>query len=375
MRWLPRIAAALFGLFAVLILGLWVRYGGGEHFEDRTTDPELPASALEVVANLDWPAGNIAVSEEGRVFFSFHPEANPPIQVAELVDGEPVPYPPELPEELAYQSVLSLRIDRQGRLWVLDNANHGTGTPRLLAFDLATGEVANRFDFPPKIAGPGSHLNDFQVSPDGRRIYIAEASIFGKTPALVVHDVEAGESRRLLEGHESVTPEHYVPVVQGREMIVFGIFAIRPGVDSIALDRRAEWLYFAPVTNNHMYRVRRADLDDTSLSPDALAARVERFALKTMSDGITTDLDDNVYLSDPDESAIVLLQPDGSLRTLLKDPLLRWPDGFSFGPDGWLYVTCSALHHVIMRSRSHLRSQAPYQIFRFRPGPAGIPGH
>ncbi len=375
MRWLARTAAAIFGLLAVLVLGLWVRYGGGEHFEDRTTDPELPASALEVVADLDWPPGNIAVSEEGRVFFSFHPEAGPPVQVAELVDGEPVPYPPQLPEELAYQSVLSLRIDRQGRLWVLDNANHGTGTPRLLAFDLASGEVAYRFDFPPEIAGPGSHLNDFQVSPDGRRIYIAEASIFGKTPALVVHDVEAGESRRLLEGHESVTPEHYVPVVQGREMIVFGIFAIRPGVDSIALDRRGEWLYFAPVTSNHMYRVRRADLDDPSLSPDQLAARVERFALKTMSDGITTDLDDNVYLSDPDESAIVLLQPDGSLRTLLKDPLLRWPDGFSFGPDGWLYVTCSALHHVIMRSGSHLRSQAPYQIFRFRPGPLGIPGH
>ncbi len=375
MRWLARTAAAIFGLLAVLVLGLWVRYGGGEHFEDRTTEPELPASALEVVADLDWPPGNIAVSEEGRVFFSFHPEAGPPMQVAELVDGEPVAYPPQLPEELAYQSVLSLRIDRQGRLWVLDNANHGTGTPRLLAFDLATGEVAYRFDFPPEIAGPGSHLNDFQVSPDGRRIYIAEASIFGKTPALVVHDVEAGESRRLLEGHESVTPEHYVPVVQGREMIVFGIFAIRPGVDSIALDRRGEWLYFAPVTSNHMYRVRRADLDDPSLSPDQLAARVERFALKTMSDGITTDLDDNVYLSDPDESAIVLLQPDGSLRTLLKDPLLRWPDGFSFGPDGWLYVTCSALHHVIMRSGSHLRSQAPYQIFRFRPGPLGIPGH
>jgi sugar lactone lactonase YvrE len=375
MRWLARIVAAIFGLIAVLVLGFWVRYGGGEHFEDRTTDPELSASTLEVVANLDWPPGNIAVSEEGRVFFSFHPEAGPPVQVAELVSGEPVPYPAQLPEELAYQSVLSLRIDRQGRLWVLDNANHGTGTPRLLAFDLATGEVAYRFDFPPEIAGLGSHLNDFQVSPDGRRIYIAEASIFGKTPALVVHDVESSESRRLLEGHESVTPEHYVPVVQGREMIVFGIFAIRPGVDSIALDRRGEWLYFAPVTSNHMYRVRRAILDDTSLSPDELAARVERFAVKTMSDGITTDMHDNVYLSDPDESAIVLLQPDGSLRTLLKDPLLRWPDGFSFGPDGWLYVTCSALHHVIMRSGSHLHSHAPYQIFRFRPGPAGIPGH
>ena len=179
----------------------------------------------------------------------------------------------------------------------------------------------------------------------------------------------------MLEGHESVTPGDYVPVVQGRSMLIFGIFAIRPGVDSIALDREGEWLYFAPVTSDHMYRVPRSALDDEELSPAALEGRVERFALKTMSDGITTDVDGNVYLTDPEGSAIAVLGPDRRLRTLVADPRLRWPDGFSFGPDGWLYVTCSSLHHVIMRSRSHVREHAPYQIFRFKPGPAGVPGH
>jgi sugar lactone lactonase YvrE len=102
---------------------------------------------------------------------------------------------------------------------------------------------------------------------------------------------------------------------------------------------------------------------------------VERFALKTMSDGIATDLEGNLYLSDLEGSAIVLLQADGRLRTLLKDDRIRWPDGFSFGPDGWLYVTCSALHQVIGLSPEDIRAQAPYQIFRFKPGPAGIAGH
>ena len=376
MRLLLRLAAVLVGIAIVIVVGIRVRYGGeGGHFEDRTGEPELPASVLEVVANLDLPPGNIAVSADGRVFFSFHPEARPPVQVAELVDDRPVPYPPSLPDELAYQSVLSLRIDRQNRLWVLDYANHGTGTPRLLGFDLASGEVVHRHDFPRDIAPLGSHLNDFQVSPDGGRIYIADASIFGLAPALVVYDLASGTSRRLLEGHASVTAEAYTPVVQGRKMLIFGIFPIRPGVDSIALDRRGEWLYYAPVTNEAMYRIRRRDLDDAALSAEELAARVERFAPKTMSDGISTDLDGNVYLTDPDESAITLLTPDGRLRTLLEDPILRWPDGLSFGPDGWLYVTCSALHQVIMKSRSHVESHAPYQIFRFRPGPAGIPGH
>jgi sugar lactone lactonase YvrE len=158
-------------------------------------------------------------------------------------------------------------------------------------------------------------------------------------------------------------------------MVLFGVFAIRPGVDSIALDRRGEWLYFAPVMNEHLYRVRSADLRDPALDAPQLTQRVQRYALKTPSDGITTDLDDNVYLTDADESAIVRLAPDRQLTTLLKEPRIRWPDGMSFGPDGWLYFTCSALHQVLGRSAEQVRAAAPYQIFRFRPGPAGIPGH
>lgn len=375
MKALVKVAVVAMVFFGLLALLTRIRYGGGAPFQDRTTEPEMPASALETVAELELPPGNIAVSDTGRIFFTFHPEARPDVNVAELVDGEAVPYPGRLPDDLAYQSVLSLRVDRQNRLWVLDNANHGTGTPRILAIDLATDEVVHRHDFSSEIAGFGSHLNDFQVSPDGATIYIADASIFRLDPALVVYDVETKSARRLLEGHESVTPDHFVPVVQGRKMLVFGIFAIRPGVDSIALDRDGEWLYFAPVTDEHMHRVRRADLDDETLPTDELAQRVERFARKTMSDGITTDTDGNIYLSDPDQSAIVVLEPFGTLRTLIKDPALRWPDGFSFGPDGYLYVTCSALHEVIMRSRTHIENEGPYQIYRFRPGTSAPAGH
>ena len=105
-----------------------------------------------------------------------------------------------------------------------------------------------------------------------------------------------------------------------------------------------------------------------------MAARVEDFAAKTLSDGLTMDVDDNVYLSDMEHSAVVRLGPDRRLTTLVKDARLRWPDGFSFGPDGWLYVTCSSLQHVLFVSRAEMRAHAPYQIFRFQPGVAGVPG-
>jgi hypothetical protein len=140
-------------------------------------------------------------------------------------------------------------------------------------------------------------------------------------------------------------------------------------------DRSGEWLYFAAVTAQQMYRVRTRDLDDATLPASELESRVEAFAEKTMSDGLTTDIRGHVYITDPENSAILTLDPDGVLTTVLKTPELRWPDGFSFGPGGWLYVTTSALHHVIGRSEDHVRANAPYQIYRFRPGGRGIPGH
>jgi sugar lactone lactonase YvrE len=153
------------------------------------------------------------------------------------------------------------------------------------------------------------------------------------------------------------------------------LIALRIGVDSIALDRSGEWLYYGSVTGDTMYRIRTRDLDDASLSAEALAGKVEAFAPKTLSDGLTTDEAGNVYLSDMEHSAILTLGPEKKLTTLFKDPKLRWPDGFSFGPDGWLYVTCSSLQHVLFLPPESVREHAPYQIFRFKPGPQATPGH
>lgn len=356
------------------------RYGGGRtDFPDRTSSPVFEGNVLETVADLMIPPGNLAVSSEGRLFFSFHPEAGPDIRVAEWKDGKAVPYPNESyqgsgKQDVYFDTVLSVRIDSKNRLWTLDLANHGIGQPRLLAFDLSSDSLVHRFDFPKEYAGFGSHLNDFQIDPAAETIYIADASIFAKTPAILVYDISARTCRRLLENHPSVIPDPYIPVVQGRVMAIFGIFAVRPGVDSIALDKSGHWLYFAPVTSNYLYRIRAKDLMDVNLSSLALSQSVETFAAKTMSDGLTMDIDGNIYITDPENSAIVRLAPEGDLETLVKDDRLRWPDGLGFGPDGWLYVTCSALHQVIGRTPGHMKSNAPYRIYRFKPGFKGVPG-
>ncbi len=380
LRFLGILLGGVLLLLAVVAVGLKVRYGGGEAFPDRTTAPLMDIRGVETVAETAHPPGNIAVAADGRVFFTLHPEGRPPVNVVQWVDGRAVPWPsaefqPGGSHELAFQEILSLRIDRQARLWVLDNAMHGLGQPRLLAFDLDTGEVVYRHDFTRAMMGRGSHANDFQVDSEGRFVYIADASFFALTPALVVHDTVTGNTRRLLEGDISVQAEKYVPVVAGRRMEVLGLVAVRPGVDSIALDKQDEWLYFAAVTAGRLYRVRTEDLRDTTLDAVELSRSVEAFAEKTMSDGITMDLEGNIYVSDPEHSAILRIGQDREMVTLLRDPRIRWPDGFSFGPGGWLYFTCSSLHQVIGMLPSSLRDNAPYQVYRFRPGVSGVPGH
>jgi len=376
---LARIVGVLVAILLLIVGGVRWKFGGGLRLADRTTNPSLPASALEVVANLDYPPGNIAVSDTGRIFFTLHPDGNPPAKVLELVNGRPVPYPDADFQEPRsdtphFQSVLSVRIDQQGRLWTLDYANYGTGQPRLLAFDLTTNRLVHQYDFPPAVAGFLSMLNDFQVDPRGEKIYIAESSPIRQTPAVIVYDTTTHTSRRLLDGHPSVRSGDYIIQAPGRDMIAYGIYALKIGIDSIALDKRGDWLYYGAVTGDEMYRIATKDLNDASLTPAALGARVETFASKTESDGLTMDVLDNVYIGDMEHSAILTLGADRKLTTLLKDARLRWPDGFSFGPDGWLYVTCSSLQHVLFIGSAHMQAHAPYQIFRFKPGPLGVPG-
>ena len=105
----------------------------------RFPDPEVPAERtagkLEQVASFDgaMPTG-VTVSPEGRIFVNFPRWGDDPRStVAELVDGEPVPYPNaevnELDEsapEKHFLSVQSVVVGPDGEtLWVLD-----TGSPK-----------------------------------------------------------------------------------------------------------------------------------------------------------------------------------------------------------------------------------------------------
>ncbi|MEL7185073.1 MAG: L-dopachrome tautomerase-related protein [Pseudomonadota bacterium] len=353
---------------------MWVRHGGGSPYPDLTGTPELSAAAVEEVLSYPEPIGNVAVSADGRVFFTVHPEARPRgNKLLEYVNGASVPYPSRQRQAGLFDTPLGIAIDRFDRLWTIDHGNHGMRPARIVAIDLATNEVLREQQLSEEIAPLGSFLQDLQVSADGRTVVIADASFWRKRPAIVVYDVETGNARRVLENHRSVSAEDYLIRTRTRDMAFLGgMVALRGGVDGIALGR--DWLYFGAISGSGLFRVRLADLRDESLSAERLGNRVERFSDKPLSDGLSYDAAGNVYVTDIEHSAIFRVSPQRKLSTLIQAPQIRWPDALSFGPDGWLYVADSALPELILQPQEHIKENGPYRVFRFQPGADGVPG-
>lgn len=371
---MKKILLFLLVLAAIGTIAARIRYGGGEPFPDLSTTPLLDAGSLEEVLTYPEPIGNVAVSRDGRVFFTVHPEARAHgNKLLEFVDGASVPYPDGASQSVLFDTVLGIAIDRFDRLWTIDHGNHGLRTARLLAFDLGTAHLVHDHELEPAIVPAGSFLQDLQISANGRSVVIADASFWRKRPAIIVYDVETAKGRRVLEGHPSVSAEHYL-IRNGDTPMSFigGVFALRGGIDGIALG--SKWLYYGALSGSALYRIRLADLMDSELPYSQLATRVERYSDKPLSDGFSIDVAGNVYLTDIEHHSIFIVGGEQEPRTLIRSDKLRWPDGMSYGPDGWLYVSDSDLADVVLQSRDHIKARGPYRIFRFRPGTPGTPG-
>jgi sugar lactone lactonase YvrE len=376
MRWIRNIAIVLVLLVGGLAAFLYARYGGGKDFPDRSTPPLIDASAVEVVATLDEAPGNIAVAADGRVFITLHPEAKPEVnRVVELVGSKMEPFPSAEAQRTLYIAPQGIRIDRQGRLWTIDHGDNGFSPARLVAIDIVTRQIVHDHTFSRDVAPMLSYLQDLNISPDGNTVYIADVAFFRQTPGLVIYDVATQRARRVLDGHPAVEPEGYwVRTRDGIMSRIFGLVVLKPGLDSMALSIDGATLFIGPMSGGTMYKVGTADLLNASLSAEDLAKRVTPFADKVLSDGASIDEAGNIYLTDVEHSGVARLSPEGKLETLIEDPRIRWADGVSFGPDGWMYLADSAIPWIALKSRAEVKAAAPYYVFRFKPGgtaPAG----
>lgn len=365
-------AAAL----AVLLLIVRVIYGGGNSYPGVTGTPLLSNEAIEVAVSYPEPIGNVAVAANGDIFFTVHPESRPQgNKLLRYRDGVALPFPDGRAQQVIFATVLGVTIDRQNRLWTIDPGNHGAGGARLRAFDTENGALLHEHDFDSATAPLGSFLQDLVVSDDGNTIVIADVSFLRKRPALVVYDVATQSARRVLEGDPSVTSQGWRIENSYRTMQFFGgLISLMPGVDGIVLDPAGEWVYFAAMSHDGLFRVPLAKLADPTLDAMSLAASIERYSSKPLSDGLSVDMDGNIYITDVEHHAVMRVGSDRRLRTLVESRDIRWPDALSFGPDGWLYIADSALPAYLLQSGDAVEAAQPYRIFRVRPGNDGLPG-
>ena len=344
--------------------------------------PEAPSAKLEKVMSFDHQVTGVAVSEDGRIFVNF-PRwfEDSPVSVAELTkDGKLHPYPdaewnsyrnaaPNDPGE-HFVCVQAETADGKGHLWVIDPAAPATGFivpggPKLVEIDLKTNKVVANFKFGGDVAPQGSYLNDVRLSPDGKYAYMTDSGAQG---ALVVLDTTTGKARRLLDGDGQTQVDKTVKVViGGKEIRTADGQGVAFAADSISLDPKGEYLYFQPLTGKTLYRIATATLQDASLTPAQVSAKVETVSSSEPTDGLWQDKSGKLFFTAPQKNAIDTQEPGAKERHLLvKDPRLVWPDTFAEGPDATLYVTNSAIQNS-PRYNPHGWTERTFNLWKIVP--------
>lgn len=335
---------------------------------------DVPAGPeLEVVAELDQAPGNVTVTPAGRIVMSLHQFYDPTLRVVTLDENnQPAPFA----AAAKVDAVLGIQADRDGVVWMLDNGMRTNKPRRLVGWDARRNRKVADIALN-KVTPRDAFLNDLVVDRDHDAVYIADPA-GGANAAIVVVDLKTKKARRVLEGHASVVPEDVDLVIDGAPVRVRTPDGneIRPriGINPIAADAQNEWLYYGPMHGTRLYRVRTADLRDPKLGPEALAARVETWAERPISDGISMDADGNIYISDVGNNAVGVIGADRTYRILVQDPRLSWPDAFSFGPDGKLYVVANQLHRTARLNAGTQTATPPFLVLRFQPLAAGVTG-
>ncbi len=374
-KWIGRGALTIVALLAVFLIGFKLMYGGGEPYPDVSSAPTIAVDRVSAPIQLPFPPGMVAASPEGRIFYTYHmlhrPERFTDSTVFEWVDGRGVPFPSQ-EMQAEFHGAMGITVDRQGRLWIIKpGALDGVQT-RLIAVDMASGEMVVDHLF---AEGEAGFAQDMRVMPDGRSVILADTGLFRfTTPSLIVFDVESQSARTVLAGHPSVSPQNWLMRKTNGEpyRLAFGLLTFVVGVDGLALTDDGNWLYFASMSHDSAYRVPTSVLIDEKMSDDAIADQIEFVGNKPMSDGIELLPDGDLVITDVENGGLAKLSPDGALTTLTKDAAVDWADSVTVAPDGAIWFTDSRLTDLIDQfanpsDEATIREHGPYAIYRIEP--------
>ncbi|MEL6830853.1 MAG: L-dopachrome tautomerase-related protein [Pseudomonadota bacterium] len=368
MRIIKFMSFAALGLVGAALIAVKLIYGGGQPHPDVSTAPLR--DDLEVAIELPFPPGMVAAGPNGEIFYTYHPFHAPQDHTDALLfgweDGRSIPIGEGLGERL--HGVFGITVDTRGWVWaVRPGAMEGRPT-EVLAIDQTSGTIEFEFEFPD---GMGGFAQDLRVSDDLRYVYLADTGLLRFTSAsLIVLDTEARTARSVLVDHDSTAPQNWVMrrTDGSPYRLGYGLVTFQVGVDGLEITEDGEWLIYATMTHDSVYRVPTRLLNDPAITAEVLEASVELIGPGPMSDGIALDADGAVILTDVENGGLMRLS-DGRLETLVRDGAVDWADSVTVAPNGDIWFTDSALtllldHFGNPPSREDIEAAAPYAIYR-----------
>jgi sugar lactone lactonase YvrE len=191
--------------------------------------------------------------------------------------------------------------------------------------------------------------------------YLSES----KGGGIIVVDLASGEMRRVLSTHYSVKSDpNYKFIIDGRELMKEGK-PVKINSDGIALTPDGNWIYYKPLTDDKLYRIRTEFLRDFGMSETELEKKVEDLGHFATTDGMMFDGSGNLYMGDLQNYRILRISPDHKMTTLIKDDRLIWPDSYSIA-DGQLYISCSQIQKQPEYNNGVNKRTSPYTVYKMR---------
>lgn len=362
----------------------------GSDLNPQKAHREASHTDLEVVARLKEIPGNIAVCPNGRKFLSVHPMADSARKVFELrADGTTSAFPdlawsqaPRFGSAKGINSIIALECTPDNVVWMLDMGGKNA-LPRFVVWDLKTDSLVKAYTFSPGVVRENSFFQDFALDTKRGLAVVADMTMAAtpaeSSPALVVLDVKTGASKRLLERHPAVMAEDTPLLVQGKKIERVNeagdIVNTTLGLNPIAVSLDQQQLLFAAMQGKTIYSLPLDELE-TLFRTDKGELSPKIYGQKAPSDGMTIDSLGNVYSADIVHGAVGLIEPNGSYSFYILAPeILSWPDGFSHGSDGYIYLTVNQLNLLPALNGGKDDTKAPYLLVRFKPLGGLAAGH
>ncbi|MBO4223856.1 L-dopachrome tautomerase-related protein [Bradyrhizobium neotropicale] len=292
-----------------------------------------------------------------------------------LIDGKDglIPYPdaswnawqPGSDVTKTFVNVNAIRRDDHNGLWVIDTGSPTfggdplPGAAKAVRIDLATNRIGRIYPLGPRVALPGSYVDDIRFH--GDHAYLTDAGRAG----LIVLDLRSGEARRVLDGAPSVTAPTGRPIVMDGEIVRMPDGSpLRVNSDPLEVSPDGRYLYFGSL-HGPWSRIETRLLDDPGISASELASNVEAWADLPPVGGTAMAPDGTLYFTDLANEALKKRAPDGTITTVVQYPGLHWVDAPALA-GGFIWLPVPQLDRLPLFHKGTSKVVWPIRLYRYK---------